>query len=88
MTYLANREGDDIVIRVPVAALPDAALVAFDEAWGFEQHTVKVVDADAFAKELIHQLNKEAENGDTAIHTMLDKACVWAAEDGAEGLSE
>jgi hypothetical protein len=88
MNELANIEGEEIVIRIPFSAIPDAALVAFDEQYGFEQHDISVVDTAAFAKELRCELSRESEDGTTLVHLMLDKACVNAAENGAFGLSE
>lgn len=88
MNELANIEGEEIVIRIPVAALPGAAQVAWDEQYGFEQHSLRVCDVAAFAKEFVRELNSEAEDGTTLIHIVLDKAAVNAAENGAEGLEE
>ena len=84
---LAAIEGDEIVIRVPISAIPEAASVAFDEQYG-ENHDVNVIDAPVFARELLSALLDESEDGTTLIHEMLDKACIRCAEDGAEGLSE
>lgn len=85
---MANIEGTEIVIRVPFDAIPDAAKVAFDEEWGEGEHGIAVVDPAVFAGELVRALNDEGEDGTTLVHQMLDKACVNAAEDGAEGLTD
>lgn len=85
---MAKIEGGEIVIRVPFEAIPDAAKVAFDEEWGEEEHGIAVVDAAVFAGELVRALNDEQEDGTTLADLMLDKACVNAAEDGAEGLTD
>lgn len=84
---LVELEGHEIVIRVPIDALTGAAEVAFKRHYGLDCH-IEVVDADVFASEVMCELRKEAENGDTLVHLMLDKACVNAAEAGALGLSE
>lgn len=84
----AKIEGDEIVIRVPIEAIPHAASVAFDEQYGEGEHDISVVDAPVFAKELLRELVAEKEDGTTLVDEMLDKACVRAAENGAFGLSE
>lgn len=81
----AKIEGDEIVIRVPVSAVAIGAPFAFDAHYG--KHDIAVEDPEVFAREIVCQLNAEAENGDTAVVRMLDKACVAAAEAGALGLS-
>lgn len=86
MTELANIEGEEIVIRVPLSALPAAAKVAWDEAFGFEEHTFAVDDVNTFAAEFVRELNAEDEEGTTLIHVALDKAAVNAVENGAEGI--
>lgn len=82
-------EGDNIVIRVPISALP----VAFD----FSPLTPRDDEADAkyfvsdtaeFAKSVCRRLNKEEEDGTTPIHLMLDSAMEEALEQGDEGLEE
>lgn len=84
---IVNIEGDEIVIRVPVHALPDAAATAFDRHYGFDVRSATVVDPEAFAKELFYVLSDEDENGDTLVTQMLDTACVKAEQAGAEGLA-
>lgn len=51
-----------------------------------EFKTPKVVDADAFAKEVLIILHREEEDGTTMVHEMLDKAVEMAIENGAEGI--
>lgn len=88
MNPLVELEDGEIVIRVPIDAIPSAAAIAFDNHYGFEQHNTQVVYVDTFAIELLHELRKEAEDGTTLVHLMLDKACVQCAEAGAFGLNE
>ena len=49
---------------------------------------VKITDPATFAKEVASQLNKEAEDGTTPVHRMLDTAALAAIEYGAEGVTE
>lgn len=82
-------EGDNIVIRVPIAAIP----VAF-EAWPDAPRNdeadplYRVTDAATFAKGIVRYLNDESEDGTTRIHLMLDSAMNEALEQGEEGVEE
>ncbi len=88
MSELANIEGDQIVIHIPIAALTDACKIAWDDEYGEEDHGVVVIDAAVFAPDFVRELNEEDEEGTTLVHLMLDKAAIRAADNGAEGLSE
>lgn len=83
---LASIEADQIVIRVPILAVPFAASVAFDEAYG--EHGYSVTDAAEFARAIVGELRAEEEDGTTLVHRMLDKASTRALENGAEGIAE
>ena len=79
-------EDDQIVIRVSIAAIPDAVragvdLLAIDPPF-------KVTDPVLFAPELIRALNDEDEEGTTPIHRLFDAAAIAAFEQGAEGAEE
>lgn len=82
----AKIEGEDIVIRVAVSALPQVV----EGAWtaGYMETRFKVTDAPTFAKELVSELNAESEDGTTAIHKMFDACINEAIEQGAEGIEE
>lgn len=82
---LVEIEADQIVIRIPILAVPHAASVAFDEAYG--EHNYSVTDAAKFAGEMVTELGREEEDGTTLIHRMLDKAVIRALEAGAEGVT-
>ncbi len=84
---IANIENDEIVIRVPIHALPDAAATAFDRHYGFDSKTFTVINPHRFALELLDELLREDEVGDTRVTRMLDAACVKLHEHGAEGLA-
>jgi hypothetical protein len=79
-------EADQIVIRVPVLAVPHAAMIAFDNAYG--EHRYEVEDGPAFAAELVTELGREEEDGTTLVHLMLDKAATRALENGGFGIKE
>lgn len=75
-----------IVIRVPVANVPQALRGARDIR--AIDLPYKVTDAAVFAKEMVREMNREDEEGTTAIHRMLDDAMSEAIEQGAEGVEE
>jgi hypothetical protein len=77
-------EGDEIVIRIPLSALPRAVENAGDACGA----NLKLTDAAAFAPEFVRELNREEENGDTPIYKLLDRAIMDAWENGAEGIEE
>lgn len=79
-------EGDALVIRVSLAALP----MVLEGAWAMGKFDTryKITDASEFAKELMHTLNREDEQGTTAIHKLFDQAILDAIEQGAFGIDE
>ena len=81
MTELANIEGDEIVIRVPISAIRHAASAALEECG------VEVTDEREAAKAIVRYLNDEDEEGSTPVHFALDKALTNAVEQGEEGFS-
>lgn len=48
---------------------------------------VRVVNAAAFAKDVLRALTKEDESGQSAVNQMLDDAMDAAVDDGAQGLA-
>jgi len=74
--------GDEIIIRVPVDALPDASSIAWDRR---STRKIVVTDIWAFAAELVRELRQERENGDTLVTNMLDGAVTKAIENGDLG---
>ena len=79
-------ENGEIIIRAPIASLPNVvegawAIGALNERW-------KITDPALFAKELVLALNDEDEQGTTMIHKTFDKAILEALEQGAEGIEE
>jgi hypothetical protein len=75
-----------IVIRVPLATLP----MVVEGAWATGNLTprYKITDADAFARDLVNELNGESEDGTTRVHSMFDKAIDEAINQGAFGIEE
>lgn len=81
-------EDEEIVIRIPVSAIPYCVTVACDEHYGFEQHNIRVENLDEFKKEFLNALQEESETGETVLHYAFDKAIIDCVENGAFGLNE
>jgi len=82
-------EGGDIVIRLGVDCLPIAVGCA---PWNIsedgETPSYLVTDPAVFARELIHALKNETEDGTTFVFEMFDKAFEYVVEHGYEGIDE
>lgn len=79
-------ENDAIVIRAAIDHLP--TIVEGTWSTGHMDTRFKVTDAVTFAKELVTELNRESEDGSTAIHKMFDACINEAIDQGAEGIEE
>ena len=86
-------EDGALVIRLGVTNLAfafehgDSNLV-FDEKANVYRAHFKVTDEVEFAKDVIHSLQTEEEDGSTPLTDLLDKMCVHAVEDGSTGVEE
>lgn len=89
---IAKIEDDEIVIRLPIAAIPFAASVAFVECnYDLDddgEPKMEVSDAVVFAPYLATALSQESEDGTTPVHKLLDQMIVEACERGAEGVTD
>jgi hypothetical protein len=74
----ARIEGDQIVFRVPIGYLPEIAAGAPDGG--------TVTDANAFARDLVVELNREDGDGLCPFHRMFDAQVAEAINQGAEGV--
>jgi hypothetical protein len=81
----AKIEGDQIIIRLDISALP----VIVSGGWACNAlPPLKVTDSGGFAKDLCRALNDENEEGTTPLHRVIDKAVLTAVEQGAFGIDE
>ena len=87
---MCSIEGDDIVIRIPISALPHACQYAWDNKYGFEQHSLYISNIDEFSNDFVNELNSEGtgRSGDTIIDKMLDEVVIRATDNGAFGIEE
>ena len=79
-------ERGTLVIRLPIKNLP--VVLQATPGVGEGQPWYRVTDAEAFAKDLMHELNREDDIGSTRVHRMLDEAILEAIEQGAEGIED
>lgn len=89
MRPLVAIEGDEIVVRVKIDAIPGALQFGIESgaiSEGFEGFVV--TDAPAFAKGMVRAMLEEEEDGATDIHWLLDTAMTRAIENGAEGCED
>jgi hypothetical protein len=86
MTAEAKIEGDEIVIRLPIGNIP----IAFSGgvAAGYIQAPYRVTNAASFARDVVTELRREAEDGTTAVHRMFDDAFTRAIEWCGDGVTE
>lgn len=88
-TELVQIEGDDIVIRVSLAALIFASehgcLCTFSQLKS-DFVKVKIIDPVQWRGAIVRALRREQENGDTPVHLMLDDALKYAVDQGEEGI--
>lgn len=73
-------ENGEIVIRVPISVLPDALKQnPRDDAYS----ATLIQDLAGFAKDIVHALNDEEEDGTTRIHSLFDAAMAEAIDQGS-----
>lgn len=80
-------EGAELVIRIPVDTLAFAAQAG--EMWPQDDMmnpTAFITDETTFAKEVVHALTKEEEDGTTLVHRMFDAAFTYITENGCDGV--
>lgn len=84
-------EGEELVIRIGI----DTLSYAFNESdynnpWNEEssdfERMSQVENSLQFAKDVVHELNDEGEDGSTLLTSLIDKACEEACEQGSLGL--
>lgn len=88
-SHLAQIENGDIVIRITPDALRFASENGILNTWfpaKSDFRSVRVTDLDKWRDAILRALNREAENGDTPVHLMLDGCLQYAAEQGEEGV--
>jgi hypothetical protein len=89
----ARIERDALVIRIGVQTLAHAVSYAdwanpFDEEADDYIRTFAIVDAREFAKDVIHAMLREREDGSTPLSDFLDRMSLAAVEDGSLGTDD
>lgn len=85
VTVTAN--ASTLVIRIPLRILKNSAPYAWDKAFGWGEHSLRVADRTTFAESVATVLISEDEDGGTLIHQMLDKAIVAVSDEGFDGVT-
>lgn len=75
-----------IVIRLPIENLP--VVLQATPNIGEGEPWFKITDIEAFAKDLLYELNQEDEIGNTRVHRMFDEAILEAINQGADGVED
>ena len=73
-----------LAILLPIDALPRAVQASID--LGLVEGNFKVTDPEKFAADLVREINKEDEIGNTPLLKMLDECVQNAVNDGADGV--
>ncbi len=83
---LAHVIQGQLIISIPVSALQWAVQISDYGTYHeySEGHHLKILNSFEFAKDVVRELNMEAEDGSTLVTRMLDKAMIKAIENGSE----
>ncbi len=73
----------ELVIRIGIDTLIFAARTGDD----WDERFV-IVDADVFAEDIRHELEREQEDGTTPVHMLIDAAVEQAIDQGSLGIDE
>lgn len=83
-------EGDEIVVRVKIDALPsawDQLVMDIYDPDAPDHKPPRIEDAEAFAPHFLAELNHEDEMGNTPLMRVFDEAMEMAINNGAEGIA-
>lgn len=88
-------EQNEVVIRIGIDTLAEAAEYETREPfWPYDDNTGnwyqrwKIVDRGEWARDIVHHLNDEAEDGSSLLTDLLDKASDIALDYGSLGVEE
>lgn len=86
-------ERDALVIRIGVQTLAHAVTYAdwanpYDEATGDYFRSFAIIDAPQFARDVLHAMLHEREDGSTPLSDFIDKMSQAAIDEGSLGLHE
>ena len=63
----------------------DTLCFAVETGRGYGLGDITITDKQVFIQDILNEINREAEDGSTMVHQMLDKATSDAIENGAQG---
>jgi hypothetical protein len=83
---IAVRNGDEIVIRMPVERL--TSILEHAVHHGQHDRDIAILDRDELVEEVLGQINTGTGNGVTTIESFFVQSAMFALEDGSTALRE
>lgn len=80
-------EGDQLVIRITTECLLHAVTSAPEWPVDYKGDPISIQNGPLFIQEIIHELQREDEQGTNHMHRMLDQAAQDAINNGSEAVS-
>lgn len=88
---VAKIEGQQLVIRIGIDTLAYSAEHC-PRLYDYDKHDgppyCKVVNKEELAMDVIHELEREQEDGTTPLHLLLDQAIIDAMDGGSAAFAE
>jgi hypothetical protein len=83
---VAVRNGDEIVIRMPVERL--TSILEHAVHHGHHCRDIAILDRDELVEEVLCQINTDTSNGMTATESFFVQSAMFALEDGSTAMRE
>lgn len=80
-------EGDQLVIRITTECLLHAVTCAPGWPVDYKGTPISIQDGTLLIQEMIHELQREDEQGSNQMHRLLDQAALDAINNGSEAVS-
>lgn len=80
-------EGDQLVIRITTECLLHAVTCAPEWPVDYRGDPIRIQNGTLLIQEIIHELQREDEQGTNQMHRLLDQAAVDAINNGSEAVS-
>lgn len=80
-------EGDQLVIRITTECLLHAVTCAPEWPLDYRGNPISIQNSTLLIQEIIHELQREDEQGTNQMHLLLDQAALDAINNGSEAVS-
>jgi hypothetical protein len=77
-----------ITIKIPISLLAEEYVIPSELLDDDFKPNFKISNLEEFAKDLVAELNREAEDGSTPITDLMDSAYLCAVENGSMGIED